>query len=105
MSPEKLKSYAPSVRARGKRVAGLAPVGRGRDRRAARIRQLEQPPDLVEGLPGRVVDRLAEQRVAPVVVHQDQLRVPAAHHEAEQRKRRARAEAARPAGASVSQLA
>ena len=41
--------------------------GRGHDRRAARIRQAEQPADLVERLPCRVVDRLAEQSVAQVV--------------------------------------
>ena len=71
---------------------GRNALGRRRDRRSARIRQLEQPPDLVEGLAGRVVDGLAEERVATVIVHEDQLRVPATDHEAEERKCRLRRE-------------
>ena len=54
----------------GAREAALVRAG-GRggllDGRATRVRQAEQPPDLVERLAGRVVDGLAEQPVVQVV--------------------------------------
>ena len=63
---------------------------RGHDRRPARVRQPEQPADLVEGLAGRVVDRLAEQAVLKVVGHLDEERVAAADDERDERELRCR---------------
>ncbi len=75
---------------KARRRAG--PGGGGADRRTPRIRQSQQPSHLVEGLARRVVDGLAEQCIAPVVAHQDELGMSAADHEAEQRERRLRGE-------------
>ena len=60
--------------------------GRGHDRRTARVRQAEQPADLVERLARRVVDRLPEQPVAQVVAHLDEERVAAADDEGDERE-------------------
>ena len=60
--------------------------GRGHDRGTARVRQAEQPPDLVERLARRVVDRLPEQPVAQVVAHLDEERVAAADDEGDERE-------------------
>ena len=54
----------------GPREAAVVPGGAGgggHDGRAARIRQAQQPADLVERLARRVVDRLAQQPVVQVV--------------------------------------
>jgi hypothetical protein len=76
-------------RARSREPRRRRRVARRRaDGGSTRIWQAEQPPDLVERLARRVVDGLAEQRVAPMVVHQHELGVAAADDEAEQRERR-----------------
>ena len=57
------------------RVAVRGELGQ---RRPAGVAEAEQPRALVERLAGRVVERLAERRVAGVVGHPRQQRVPAA---------------------------
>ena len=59
-----------------------------RERRPTGIRQTHHLGRLVEGLAGRVVDGLAEQRVAPHVVDAHQLRVPARDEQRDERKAR-----------------
>ncbi len=65
--------------------------GCGHDGRATGIWQPEQPADLVERLPRRVIDRLAEQPVGQVVAHLDQEGVAAADDERHEREDRFRA--------------
>src|SRR5205085_5875873 len=64
----------------------------GGDGRAARVRQPKQPTNLVEGFPRRVVDRLTQQLIPPVCLHEDQLGVPARHDQAQKREGRLRRE-------------
>ena len=79
-----------ATRGPGSREAGRRPsvARRGADRRPPRIGQAEQATDLVKGLPGRIIQGLAEEPIAPVIEHQHQLRMPAADDQAEQRERR-----------------
>ena len=58
------------------------------DRRAAGIRQAEQPADLVERLARGVVDRLAEEPVREVVAHLDEERVAARDDQGDEREDR-----------------
>ena len=63
----------------------------GHDGRTARVRQPEQPADLVERLARRVVHGLAEQPVVQVVGHLDDEGVAAADDEGHEREAGARA--------------
>jgi hypothetical protein len=56
------------------------------DRRSARIAEIEEPCHLVERLSGGVVDRLADEAVAAVILHLDEHRVTARHQQHEQRE-------------------
>ena len=75
LRPENEKSGVVEPSARGNRIASGSPVrGDAGRSRAARVAEAEEAGDLVEGLPGGVVDRLAEHAVAAVALH-DQTRV------------------------------
>ena len=75
----------------GAREDPIARGGRLRralDRRSARVAEAEQPPDLVEGLAGGIVDGLAEQPIGQVVAHLGEEGVAAGHDERDERERR-----------------
>ena len=73
---EVVRPRRPRPRESGWRAS--APSSGRADRRAAGIRQAEQPPDLVERLAGRIVDGLPQQSIASVIGHQHQLGMAAA---------------------------
>ena len=70
------------------KALGVAERRQPRQRRPARVAQAHQLGRLVEGLAGRVVDGLAEQRVAAHVVDPHQLRVPAGDEQRDEREAR-----------------
>ena len=74
---EALVRHGPRERDRVRIAAHREPV----DRRASRVAETEERRDLVERLPGSVVDRLAEQPVLPVVEHLDEHRVTTRHEQ------------------------
>ena len=63
---------------------GVAPARQALQRGAARVAEAEQPRALVDGLPRRVVDRLAERPGAGVVGHQVQAGVAARGDQADE---------------------
>jgi len=56
------------------------------DGRPARVGEAQEPGDLVKCLAGRVIQRAAQSLVAAVIVHQDQLGVPARDDQHQQRE-------------------
>ena len=67
------------------------PRGRRGDGRPTRVRQAQEPADLVERLPGSVVDGAPQAEVVEVVADEHQERVPTAHDQTDGRQRRLRA--------------
>ena len=65
----------------------VAVAGQAVDHRPARVAEAEHPGHLVVGLAGGVVDRLAEPRKVPLLVHGEQAGVPAGDHEHDRRQR------------------
>ena len=87
LSPLKLKSSPWFLSgARQRETLGIARFGEARELRPARIRQPEQPRDLVERLAGRVVERLADDPVAAEPGDLDELGVPARYEQREERE-------------------
>ena len=67
-------------------AVGSPSIGDAVDRRTARVAEAEEAGDLVERLAGGVVDGLAEQAVAAVVLHRDEHRVAARHEQHDERQ-------------------
>ncbi len=88
LSPEKLKSYGPSVRARGNRVAGRAPSAAAEIAGPPGYGRPSSRPTLSNASPAASSTVWPSRRVAAVIVHEDQLRVAAADHQAEEREGR-----------------
>ena len=87
LSPLKLKSSPWFFIGRGSAKRSGSPVSASaRELRPARIRQPEQPCDLVEGFARRVVERLADDPVAAEPGDLDELRVAARHQQREERE-------------------
>ena len=86
MSPEKEKS-SPGTRATGKEKASGSPSRASRSTSAPPgYAEPEQARTLVEGLPGRVVERPAEHLEPRAVGDGEDERVPAAREEARERR-------------------